>query len=244
MAKILTVYVQKSLNLQVWNEELTGSRRYALIRLSDDNSVTDVRVVRGHLLATFDRTGTLTSKFQAKRHDAMASNVLVSASDTATVQALRATEKWCHLFDVTEIFGNLSRLVGKRFANPGKDQERGRGALLHQLVELALGEEEHTDTGRFPDVPNQLLELKLQTSPTIDLGLISPDSRDAIQEGCDVSHCDIRYAIFYAHLDGDDVVLDSVVVATGEDFFNFFRRFEGRVINRKRQIPLPKDLFR
>src|SRR5258708_7703534 len=30
-------YVQKSNNLQVWNEELSGSRRYVLVRVSDAN---------------------------------------------------------------------------------------------------------------------------------------------------------------------------------------------------------------
>ena len=54
-------------NLQVWNEEIAPLRRYAIIRLSEQNVVTTVRVATGEELALLDRTGTLTQKYQAKR---------------------------------------------------------------------------------------------------------------------------------------------------------------------------------
>ncbi len=59
-------YVQKSNNLQIWNEKVAPSRRYVLIRVSEQNAVTAVRVVTGEVIAELDRTGTLTHKYQAK----------------------------------------------------------------------------------------------------------------------------------------------------------------------------------
>ena len=94
---------------------------------------------------------------------------------------------------------------------------------------------------------NQLLEVKLQTSPTIHLGLVEPVSTepldlDGAPEGT-VRHCDVRYAIFGGELDGDHVKLTRLVLTTGEDFFTRFPRFEGRVLNKKIQIPLPRGFF-
>ena len=40
-------YVQKANNLQIWNEKVTASRRYVLIRVDEHNRVARVRVVTG-----------------------------------------------------------------------------------------------------------------------------------------------------------------------------------------------------
>jgi len=53
-------YVQKANNLQVWNEEVSASRRYVLIRVDARHVVTKVRVVTGRVIAKYDATGTLT----------------------------------------------------------------------------------------------------------------------------------------------------------------------------------------
>lgn len=37
--------------------------------------------------------------------------------------------------------------------------------------------------------------------------------------------------------------LDHLVLTRGADFFSFFQRFEGKVVNAKLQIPLPRDFF-
>lgn len=60
------VYVQKSGNLQIWNEELEPVRRYVVVCVGEDETVTRVRVVIGEDLARLDTTGTLTQKYQAR----------------------------------------------------------------------------------------------------------------------------------------------------------------------------------
>jgi hypothetical protein len=60
------VYIQKSNNVQIWNEGVVFSRRYVLIQVSDDDSIARVKVIYGDTLAELDKTGTLTQKFQAR----------------------------------------------------------------------------------------------------------------------------------------------------------------------------------
>lgn len=256
----LDVYTQKSRNLQIWNEELSPTRRYALIQISEDAIVTRVRVVNGQELATLDTTGTITKKYQAglvvtdKTHD------LISERDTLELLPfVKSDIKFSEnvspidepesdeLLSIQEIYHRLSSLVGKVFKDPGVDQERNRGEGLHRLVCECLGYSRYEDKGQFPDIRHQLLEVKLQTSPTIDLGLVLPSSSDNVdvqQLGSyHPKHCDTRYVIFYANTDGNFVTLTHLYVVTGADFFTKFRRFEGKISNGKIQIPLPRDFF-
>ncbi len=253
-------YIQKSNNLQIWNEELSASRRYALIRLDEDSVVTDVKVVTGAALAQLDRTGTLTQKFQARSRKPVVRSVLGSEKDTANLLGRYGmadgpsvpavldsgpTEAPIPglLLPIGGLFERLVRLVGKTVDNPGTDQERNRGSALHRGVCQVLGYKGYQDRGQFPDVSNQLLEVKLQTAATIDLGLVTPDSTAPIPGVPGVKHCDVRYAIFYGTNAERGVRLDYLVMTTGKEFFRLFRRFEGRVLNRKLQIPLPVDFF-
>ena len=137
--------------------------------------------------------------------------------------------------------------MGCKFKDPGIDQERNRGEGLHRLICEYLGYSRYEDKGQFPDIRHQLLEVKLQTSPTIDLGLVLPSSNESVDVqqlgNYHPKHCDTRYVIFYANTDGVFVTLTHLYVTTGADFFNRFRQFEGRVSNGKIQIPLPRSFF-
>src|SRR3990172_9256028 len=141
----------------------------------------------------------------------------------------------------------LRKLIGKSFFDAGSDQERIRGAELHRIVCRYLGYADFKDDGKFPDIRNQLLETKLQTSPTIDLGLVLPSSQEPLDipqiQDRTIRHCDVRYAVFYAQTDGARVKLTHLFLTTGESFFRRFRQFQGNIINRKLQIPLPRNFF-
>jgi hypothetical protein len=254
-------YTQKSNNLQVWNQELSPHRRYVLIRVSNVDIVNCVKVVTGETLALLDTTGTLTQKYQARCTPGDSPTELISSEDTELL--LPFTETFVkpeasvfptahplagQLLPIAVLYERLSQLVGTHFKDVGRDQERNRGTVLHKLVCQVLGYEQHLDDGRFPDIRHQLLEIKMQTSATIDLGLVRPDSTEALDvpqiQGCQIRHCDVRYAIFYCHTDGTVVTLTHLLITTGEAFFTRFPQFQGRVLNRKLQIPLPDDFFR
>jgi len=231
-------YVQKANNLQIWNEEVSSSRRYVLIRVDDSQTVVRVKVVTGDEIAKLDTTGTLTTKYQARSRAPITQSHLVSNSDTPNVVKTPAEE----MLSIEELYRYLHTLVGTTIANPGIDQERNRGGVLHEAICKCL-QESWSDCGQFPDIQSQLLEIKLQTSPTIDLGLVSPDSVETIASLPLFNHCDVRYAVMYGTVVPAGVHLDHLVLTTGADFFTFFRRFEGNVKNAKLQIPLPTDFF-
>jgi hypothetical protein len=50
-------YVQKSNNLQIWNESLAPGRRYVIIRVGPDDTIAKVKVVSGRGLLTKVTTG-------------------------------------------------------------------------------------------------------------------------------------------------------------------------------------------
>ncbi len=260
LGQLFDTYVQKSNNLQIWNDELAPARRYVLIRVSQDDVITRVKVVSGDTLAKFDTTGTLTSKFQARCVIRAETTALISANDTDVLAGAlippgqltlhgspAGPPKAGELMSISTIFQRLVGLVGQCFPDTGCDQERNRGAALHRLVCSALGYTSYRDGGQFPDIRHQLLEVKLQTSPTIDLGLVLPSSTDALDVPMlgdrQVRHCDVRYAVFYAKIEEGIVTLSHLFLTTGADFFSRFPQFQGKVLNRKLQIPLPSDFF-
>ncbi|MCG8608732.1 restriction endonuclease [bacterium] len=255
------VYAQKSNNLQIWNEELIPSRRYVLIRVGEDNVISSVKVVTGDTLAELDTTGTLTKKYQARITLGSTDRELISEFDTANLLPIIATSPLPDMFlgsptrypnigqllPIRDIFERLQNLIGQIFADPGVVQERNRGGATHRLACDALGYSMYHDDGGFPDVTHQLLEVKLQTSPTIDLGIALPNSSEPLDypsiSSVQVRHRDVRYAIFYAETDGYNVRLTHLLVTNGADFFSRFPQFGGREINGKLQIPLPGGFF-
>ncbi|WP_143642116.1 restriction endonuclease [Streptomyces viridochromogenes] len=258
----LDIYVQKANNLQIWNEEVDPTRRYAIIRLDSQDVIASVRVLSGQELALLDTTGTLTSKYQAKLRHAGSSSILVSPKDTENFNTVfqptdflaldaqfalspidRPTPR--NVLTISALYDRLRQLEGYVFTDPGVDQERLRGVRLQQRVCELLRLSTYADGGQFPDILCQALEVKLQLSPTVDLGLVSPDSTALAKEiGPGVQYRDSRYAVVYAKRTEDKrILVESVVLTTGRDFFTAFQRFEGNVQNKKLQIHLPPDFF-
>lgn len=260
IGQMFDTYAQKANNLQVWNEELSPTRRYVILRVDETDQISRVKVVNGEELAQLDTTGTLTQKYQARLIPGAATHELIAQDDTDALaphvraganlaQTVSPVDHPAHglILPIAEIYARLSHAVGRTFRDAGWDQERNRGAALHRIVCELLGYADYRDDGRFPDVRNQLLEVKLQTSPTIDLGLVRPSSEEPLDvpqiAGTQVRHCDVRYALFYAQTDGAEVKLTHFYLTTGAAFFTRFPQFGGKVLNKKLQIPLPSNFF-
>lgn len=209
-------YAQKANNLQIWNEVPSPTRRYVLIRPDESGNVVRVRVVTGEDIALLDKTGALTQKYQARLSLGTDDAELVTPTDTenllphvgmvdAVSGSPTAQPQTGALFPIAEVFQRLRQGVGASFSDAGADQERNRGAGLHRMVCELLGYDSYADDGRFPDVRHQLLEVKLQTAPTIDLGLVRPDSEEPLDvtqlRDSQVRHCDVRYAVFCGSTD-------------------------------------------
>lgn len=253
------VYVQKSANLQLWNEDVARARRYVLVGLDAASAVVGVRVVTGASLLRWDTTGALTAKHQARLRLGPRPTELVTPRDTASLAPLvqgtadlDAAARPLHaparatLWPIAHLYARLRPLVGRRFAHVGPNQERRRGARLRRWVCAQLGYRTAEDDGQFPDIPYQLVEVKLQTAPTIDLGLVRPDDREPwpglALDGQAIRPCDVRYVLFSARTDGRTVTLTHLFVTTGAGFLARFPLL-GRGPNRKTQVRLPRDFW-
>ncbi|HET6558032.1 MAG TPA: hypothetical protein VFG54_12005, partial [Prolixibacteraceae bacterium] len=201
-------YVQKARNFQIWNEEIDPNRRYVIIILNKDDVVTYVKIYSGIDLAFLDKTKTLTQKYQARLVKGTEICELISPFDTDNISPLICKD--CDLADISPIsnpvdhkllsilslFERLKTLIGHRFNDLGSIQDRNRGGELHKAICKTLGFSNYLDNGKFPDIRNQLLEVKLQTSPTIDLGLVTPNSEGLLDipsiNDINIRHCDVR----------------------------------------------------
>lgn len=253
-------YVQQRNNVQIWNEDIPPARRYVLIRVSPEFVISNVKVVLGSQLSILDTTGKLTKKYQARCIVGELRSELLSARDTSRLEGNCNSQHSIdpskspvsgpvhgQLIPINFVYEKLRLLVGQTFPDAGPSQDRNRGEGLHRLVCKALGYSGYQDNGQFPDILNQLIEVKLQTSPTIDLGLALPSDTAVLDvglmQGEQIRHCDIRYAIFYGETDGKTVTLTHFFLTTGERFFERFPQCEGLKQSKKLQIHLPSDFF-
>lgn len=254
------VYGQKSTNLQIWNEEISPSRRYVLVGISDENKIKKVKVLSGAEIAQYDTTGKLTSKYQAiLKINNNSKSKLISNYDTENISDIvsdyvnienqdnpKDYPKEDKLMSIEKIYEILQDLIDEEFDDFGKDQERKRGEKLQKMVCKTLGYQTYGDAGNLPDIRHQLLEVKLQTSPTIDLGAFSPDSEEKLDitlNGEPILVKDIRYAVFNAEIEDNTVKIKHLFLTTGEDFFKTFNKMEGNSVNTKIQMALPRNLF-
>ena len=251
------VYTQKSNNVQIWNEEVDANRRYVFLQVNQEDVIGSVRVITGEELVKYDKTGTLTKKFQAKMRSF--GRNFCSQRDTSNVENWIIDYGMGVLFDInpnqfpkreqllriTEIYKRLLPMVGQSVDYIDALQERNRGAELHTMICTNLGYSIYEDDGKYPDIANQLLEIKLQTSPTIDLGLHSPEDGQHIVSIGNTSFYsqDIRYAIFDGQVQMNRVLLKNLYLVTGAEFSKYFPLFQGMGVNSKIQLPLPVDFF-
>ncbi len=111
-----------------------------------------------------------------------------------------------------------------------------------------MGYKVFVDNGQFPDVTNQLLEIKTQTSQTIDLGLFTPDDNSIIPDIEPIicykpTISDTRYLLVCIK---DDITpkITGIYIVAGANFFgDTIKQMQGNKLNKKIQIPLPKDFL-
>jgi|GEM_PF-396138 len=116
---------------------------------------------------------------------------------------------------------------------------KNRGQALERLTLQLLGyPEENLNglAGGYPDIPNQLLEVKVQDSPTVDLGKYSPAFEEFINEQHNVTTKDIRYLI--ALTNSQTGIIEGVVIAPGEQLGENFTYVSDTNYKCQRSIPM------
>ena len=102
-----------------------------------------------------------------------------------------------------------------------------------------------TDTGDYPDLLHQLIEVKFQFRDTIDLGKHLPTDPLPIEASWnkwEIAPREIRYVVALMEQDVyGNFIVDSIVITSGEKFNQFFSISEGT--NFKIQIPVPLSIM-
>lgn len=111
-----------------------------------------------------------------------------------------------------------------------------RGQQLERLVAYMLGYKKQQEMleGGYPDIRNQMLEVKVQDSPTIDLGRYSPQFEENINS--EFTTRTIRYLI--ALTDAMNGTIDGVVLVPGEELGKHFTYVAERSFKCQKSIPM------
>lgn len=114
-----------------------------------------------------------------------------------------------------------------------------RGQNLERLTMRALGySEDHINQleGNYPDIPDQLLEVKVQDSPTVDLGKHTPEIPELVFKNDTVTSQDIRYLI--ALTNQTSGIIEGIVLVPGLALGHYFNYVRDTSFKCQRSIPM------
>lgn len=133
----------------------------------------------------------------------------------------------------------ISDLVAKELIGVtlSAQDTKTRGQLLEREVIKLLGYGDGSKlVGGYPDVPNQLLEVKVQDTQTIDLGQYSPQFVETIDDDLSLTTQDIRYLI--ALTNPKTRAIEGVILSSGEKLGDKFTYVSDKSYKCQRSIPM------
>lgn len=116
---------------------------------------------------------------------------------------------------------------------------KNRGQALEKKVLELLGYEVNENDllyGAFPDIRNQLLEVKVQDSPTVDLGKFSPEREEIVIEDSGLTTFDVRYLI--ALTNPKTEIIEGIILSPGEKLGELFSYVSAESYKCQRAIPM------
>ncbi|MBU0488251.1 MAG: nuclease [Bacteroidetes bacterium] len=111
-------------------------------------------------------------------------------------------------------------LIGKKLDN---NSTKNRGQALERMTLELLGykmADNENLVGGFPDIPNQLLEVKVQDTQTVDLGRFTPEKEEVIVVENNLTTFDVRYLI--ALTNSQTGIIEGIILAPGEKLGEIF----------------------
>ena len=128
------------------------------------------------------------------------------------------------------------KLIGFKLAAAAT---KNRGQALEKKVLELLGYQvggKDLLYGAFPDIRNQLLEVKVQDSPTVDLGKFSPEKEEIVIEDSDLTTFDVRYLI--ALTNPKTGIIEGIILSPGEKLGELFSYVSAESFKCQRAIPM------
>jgi hypothetical protein len=129
----------------------------------------------------------------------------------------------------------LSKLVAEKLLKTKLQSAdtKNRGQILERKTMTLLGYQSNL-VGGYPDIPNQLLEVKVQDSATIDLGKYSPEFEEVVY--LNITTKDIRYLIVLTNPKTN--IIESVVLVSGKELGDIFSFVSDTSFKCQRSIPM------
>ncbi len=126
-----------------------------------------------------------------------------------------------------------TKLIGKKL---DYSDTKTRGQSLERLVIELLGYNSNSKlVGGYPDVPNQLLEVKVQDTQTVDLGKYSPQYEQQTNYN-DFTTYDVRYLI--ALTNPLTEIIEGVILSNGKSLGENFTYVSAESYKCQRSIPM------
>lgn len=141
------------------------------------------------------------------------------------------------LFSITLIKKIVAeKLIGRKL---DAGATKNRGQALERMVLGLLGytiKENELLYGAFPDIRNQLLEVKVQDSPTVDLGRFSPEKEEEVIKDTNLTTFDVRYLI--ALTNPKTEIIEGIILTPGEKLGDIFSYVNAESYKCQRTIPM------
>ena len=235
--------------------------RFVMIRVDPDaQEIRSVIVMSPeYIVEKFGRFGKPTKKYQliissrAREEILKEDPPLLFYPDTSTLAGLVThtfTPPRKSMHDAPDAGEVLSlevlrdRLVGKMIGTTiGAAETKKRGQALESLVAQHLGykpRENELLAGGYPDIRNQALEVKVQDSPTVDLGKFTPQFEERVEEGLGITTGDIRYLL--ALTEERSGIVRGIVLCPGSRLGDHFSYVADESYKCQRSIPM--EFFR
>jgi len=129
-----------------------------------------------------------------------------------------------------------NNLIGYKLS-AGATKTRGQ-SLEKKVLELLGYRVDGRDLlhGGFPDIRNQLLEVKVQDAQTVDLGKFSPEKEEIVIESLELTTFDVRYLI--ALTNPQTEIIEGVILSPGEKLGELFSYVSAESYKCQRSIPM------
>lgn len=231
---------------------LASDVRFILGKISNDNKIESIIIMTPEYIENkFGKFGKPTIKQQLiisnkKRDDIISKGSMVIDDNTLPDDVI---DEECNdidentsikddpdkVFPISYIDSKITNeLIGEKLDISLSTKQRGQ--QLERLVAYQLGYKKMQDMleGGYPDIRNQMLEVKVQDSPTIDLGKYSPQFEESITS--DFTTRTIRYLI--ALTDAMSGNIDGVILCPGEELGKNFTYVSDKSFKCQRSIPM------
>lgn len=140
------------------------------------------------------------------------------------------------LLPLSTIKDKVKSIIGKTIP---ADSTRNRGQHLERMVAAELGYANPNSgilAGGYPDIRNQALEVKVQDSPTIDLGKYTPEFIENVPQCANFNTGNIRYLI--ALTDPTSSLIKALVLCPGNKLGIHFTHVANQSYKCQRSIPM------